>query len=262
MLSPEIARRLDLLLATYTEGFLTEDEFAQHLGHLVTADNLGAVLDRVPPPLLEAVKQGINLDNQRAAGNECLWPEDSPFDDGLFSEYYRQVGAALLEPGVPNRRGLLSVVCLPSFEVEWALRLLGDEKKGYAVALSVAETQIWAHCCASYSSRATVPIAVRRVEAPLAGELGSLLCEVWRRMLLRVRHPQSRGIGLDGVSYHFACHGPGVGYMAGKTWSPGPQTAPGTLVGLAHLLFQYTEATDLSRRELIGEIYRVAAGLK
>ena len=193
----------------------------------------------------------MNLDNQWAAGNECLRPEDSPIVGMNFDEYYRKVAAALLEPDVPTRRGLLSVICLPSFEVEWAARLLGSEKKGYALARSIAETQIW--------SRATVPVAVRRVEVPLAEELGVLLCEVWRKMLLRVRHPEHSGIGKDGVTYHFAAWAPGVGFMAGNTWSPGSQTAPGKLVALSQLLYQYVENTDTGRRELIGEILQAAA---
>jgi hypothetical protein len=248
MLNPEIARRVDRLLAAYAKGVFTEDELAENLGLLVTADNLSALADRLSPELLVALKRGIDHDNRRVADNECLHPPASPFDWVTVSgEYYRNIAAALLEPDAPKRRGLLSVVCLPSFEAEWALRLLGADNKGYALALSVAEKQIW-------SSRTTAPVAVKQMEVPLTAELGALLCEVWRKMLLRVRHSQSVGIGLDGVTYHFACHGPGVGLMAGETWSPDSQTAPGKLVALSHLLYRYVEETDAGRSGLIGEI--------
>lgn len=252
MLSPEIARRFDRLFAIHEKGILTEDEFAEHLGYLITADNLEAVLERLPPNLLEAVKRGIRLDNQRAPGDECLRPEASLFQTTIISDYYRRVAAALLEPDLPKSQGLLSVICLPSFEVEWAMRLLGSEKKGYTLALSVAERQIW-------FSQANVPIAVRRLEAPLMAELGSLISEGWRKMLLRVRHPETGHMGLDGVTYHFACHGPGVGFMAGKTWSPDSTTAPGRLVTLSHLLYRYVEETDAVRHDLVGEILQSAA---
>lgn len=259
MLSPEIVRRLDRLLALHTEGFSTEEEFGEFLGDLITAENLGAVLKRVPSDLLGVVRRGIKLDNQWAADNECLRPGGSPFDPMHFWEYYRDVAAALLEPDVLARRGLMSVVCLPSFQVEWAIRLLGSEKKGCTLALSVAETQIWSQIC---SSQAKVPVAVRRLEAPLPAELAAVLCEVWRKMLLRVRHPTGGGIGLDGVTYHFACHGPGTQIMAGKTWSPRGQTAPGKLVALSRLLYRYVEETDTGRCELAESIRQATAWFK
>ena len=40
MLGPEIARRLDRLLAGHAQGLFTEEEFAEYLGHLVTAETL------------------------------------------------------------------------------------------------------------------------------------------------------------------------------------------------------------------------------
>lgn len=104
-----------------------------------------------------------------------------------------------------------------------------------------------------------MPVAVRLIEAPLASELAALLCAVWQKMLLRVRHPKSSGIGMDGVTYHFASQWPGARFMAGMTWSPDKQTAPGKLVALSHLLCQYTEATDTERRKLVGAIHQAAA---
>lgn len=255
MLSPEIANRLDRLLAFHTEGIFTEDEFAEHLGHLVTADNAGAVVERLPAQLLAAVKRGVRLDNERAAGNESLHPEDSPLDSAIFGKYYRKVAEALLEPDVPKRRAVISVVCLPSFDAEWALRLLGAEKRGYTLALSMAERQIW-------SSQLTESVGVKRMEIALTAEWGALLSEVWRKMLLRVRHPESNGCGLDGVTYHFACRGAEVGFMAGKTWSPRSETAPGKLVALCHLLFRYVVENDMERRKLVGEIDQAAAWFK
>jgi hypothetical protein len=58
---------------------------------------------------------------------------------------------------------------------------------------------------------------------------------------------------MDGVSYHFACYG-SLGWMAGKTWSPRHETAPGRLVSLAHLLCRYVEATETERGGLECEI--------
>jgi hypothetical protein len=252
MLSPKIEGRLNRLLAMRDKGVFTDEEFAARLGDLLTTDNIGTLLERCPPDLIGVVKKAIALDNRRAADNECLQPEASPLDWlDIFDRYYRNVAELLLEPGKPRRQGLISVVCLPSFEVEWALRLIGSEEKGYSLALSVAEAQIW-------PSRGTSPIAVKRRESPLAADLAVAVCEAWRKMLLRVRHPE-RGTGhLDGVTYHFACHGPGFNWMAGKTWSPEPQTAPGKLVALGHLLYQYVERDEPERSVLANEIRQAA----
>jgi hypothetical protein len=162
MLSREIERRLDRLLAVRDKGVFTDEEFAARLGDLLTTDNIGTMLDRLPPDLIGVVKKAVALDNRRAADNECLQPEASPLDWlDVFARYYRNVAGLLLEPDKPRREDLISVVCLPSFQVEWALRLLGSERKGHSLALSVAEAQIWSY-------RGTSPIAVKRSESPLA----------------------------------------------------------------------------------------------
>lgn len=252
MISPIISCRLERLLAGREKGLFSDDEFADHLGNLITADNLAELLERLPPNLLPIVKRGIAFDNQRAVDTEYLQPEKSPFDwMPLFGSYYQNVAALLFESDTPQRRGLLSIVCLPSFEVEWALRLLGSDRAGYSLALSIAEKQIW-------SSQAGTPVQVRRIEARLTAELAVSICAAWRKMLLRTRHATSGMIGLDGVTYHFACHGAGVGWMAGKTWSPDSQTAPGRLVALSHLLYRYVEVSEEERTGLARDVQDAA----
>jgi hypothetical protein len=255
MLSPEISRRLGRLVASHKTGLFTDEEFAIQLGGLgsfVTTENINTLLSQLPVELHGTVKRGISLDNQQAADDECLRPEDSPLDPLCnFGEYYRKVTETLLESDESERRSILSVICLPSFQVEWAVRLLGSERSGYLLSLSVAETQIWCHS-------ATTPVAVNCLEVPLSRELAALMGVVWRKMLLCVRHPQSCRLGKDGVTYHFACHDLGVGFMAGKTWSPNRQTAPGRLVAFSHLLYRYVEQDEAERTRLADEIQQAA----
>lgn len=252
MLAPEIARRLDWLLAIREKGVFTEDEFADHIGALITADNINTLMDRLPRDLVGAVKKGILFDSQQVVDNEYLQPEASPFDRVQISDqYYRNVAEALLEPDQPKRQGLLSVICLPSFQVEWALRLIGSEKMGYFLVLRVAATQIW-------SAHATSPIAVNQLETPLPAGLAVLVGGVWRKMVQRVRHPKNMRFGMDGVRYHFSCRGLETGWMAGQIRSPKSQTAPGKLVALSHLLYRYVEQ-DESKREVLESEIRQAA---
>src|SRR5205085_11822255 len=95
--------RFEQLLAAHKTGVLTEDEVAAQLGYLVTAENVQTLLQQLPVELHEAVKQGIALDNRRAADEECLLPEDSPLDAlADFSDYYRKAADALLDPDEPS----------------------------------------------------------------------------------------------------------------------------------------------------------------
>jgi hypothetical protein len=233
MLNPEIARRVDRLIKAQKIGVFSATEFGSRLGELVTADNLGEVLERIPPDLLEAFKESIVQDNKRVADDECLYPEESPFHQPPhIAQYYLKVGALLLENEKINRGVILSVTCMPSFEVEWALRLVESRKGNYSLLLATANEKIW-------QKAGTSPIPVLSSKAILLPELAELVCEVWRKMLQRTRHPSIGRFGLDGVSYHFFYHGPGVGRMAGRTWSPEGQTGPGKLVALSEMLRRY-----------------------
>jgi hypothetical protein len=42
--------------------------------------------------------------------------------------------------------------------------------------------------------------------------------------------------------------------MSGKVWSPDPHTAPGHLVTLSHLLYQFVELGGADKPELLDEI--------
>jgi hypothetical protein len=250
MLSREIERRLERLLAVHQQGIITEDELASQLGTLASGGSIDSLLERLPTDLVGIAKRGIALDNQEAADHEFLRPEASPFDAIAKSDhYYRHVAAALLEPGDDEHPVLLSVVCLPSFDPEWALRLL-DKESGYSLILNRAETQIYG----SLWDPQPAAVAIRREQAILSQALAAELRVAWRKMLRRVRHAERAVFGADGETYHFTCWERGMGCMAGRTWSPEPETAPGRLVALSHLLSRYVVADDEQRTGLSDEI--------
>jgi hypothetical protein len=184
-----------------------------------------------------------------------LCPEDSPlYRLPITERYYHEIAWALLERDKPTRGGLLSVVGHDSFHGEWALRLLRSENSDYSLALTVAETPIWA---SMIPSQAETPVALKRAEAPLPPDLAAVVCEAWRKMLRGVRHTERCQCGADGVTYHFACRaGPDyMGYyMAGWTWSPDSGTAPGRLVDLSNRLRRYVEQGEQERSRLTAEI--------
>jgi hypothetical protein len=194
------------------------------------------------------MKEGIAADTRRLAATDCLCPEGSPFGR-MFSSYHEHVASILLSPHEPRERGRLSVVCLPAFEVEWALRLLGSPKAGYSLVVTVAEQQIG-------SSRAPETVQAQRLETQVAATIADSIQQVWKKMLLRTRHPEIARIGKDGVRYHFAGFFPEALYMAGTAWSPDPETAPGCLVGLSEALYRYTTSAEADRGMHLQEVRR------
>jgi hypothetical protein len=237
MASKEIERQIKRVITYRDEGLITDQEVVARLGDLVNAAEFEELEQHIPAKLR---KQVLRI----AQDAECLRPESSPFDQFFFHGYYAKLTAALLDGDKENRWGLLSAVCLPSFQAEWALQLLRDSGKNNSLLLSVAESRIWR------SGSADVP--VRRMQTEVSPELAALLQDAWHKMLLRVRHPEVGTAGLDGVRYHFSFR-----RMAGQTWSPRERTAPGRLVSLSHLLYQFVE--EENGRDRIEDEIRAAA---
>jgi hypothetical protein len=240
-LDPSAERRLTQLLSARAKGIFSDNEMAFQFGVLLESIGLDELLDRVSPDLVPLIKQGIVSSNQDAADAEYLRPQDSPFH-GLL-EYYHCVERILFDErsfGAPRK---LRMICLPSFEPEWALVLIGSARAKYsAVVLCKVESQIW-------STRNAI-VTATRLEREVPDDVAAGLCDIWKKMLSNARHPKLMTVGCDGVSYHFEAGG-----MAARTWSPDPQTAPGKLVSLCDLLYQFAEGS-LDKPVTIDEIRR------
>jgi hypothetical protein len=249
-------RRLDQLLSAYKNGIFNEAELATQFGYLAETADIGDLLNRTPSELHDGIKAGIAAGNRQAADDERLLPEDSPFDqtDEPFGSYYRNVANILLAGQQFKRYSLASVVCLPSFEVEWAIVLFGSRDDEYCLSLTVADAKIW-------SSQAPSSVTANRRETLFPFDLAKKVCEVWQWMLRRVRHSECGSVGLDGVNYHFASYGR-FGQMAGKVWSPDPDTLPGRLVRLSHLLYRYVELGTSDSTDLLSEISQMIDSFK
>jgi hypothetical protein len=246
MIPPSIEDRLTKLLAYHAKGLFSQTEFAHQLTKFVSPDNLIEVLQRLPPDLHNAVKQGIVRDFQDAADEEHLLPERSPFIElPSIAAYHCKVSSALLEPDNVDDAGLAAVVCLPSFRPEWAVRVVGSEKEGFALLLTQpTEGPIW--------PTASAPVRVSRKTTQIPALLATTLCDVWRKMLSRVRHGRRETMRCDGVTYHFCVSID----MAGWVWSPSPDTAPGRLAQAGHSLRELTLADEATRQGRIDHLLR------
>jgi hypothetical protein len=90
----------------------------------------------------------------------------------------------------------------------------------------------------------------RRLEAPITKETADILDEVCGKVLARVRYAPVIVIGLDGVSYHAAHFQIGVGYRAGKVWSPAKGTIASDFVELTETLATLTQGAVADRSKI------------
>jgi hypothetical protein len=179
-----------------------------------------------------------------------LEPEDSRFSLAPGMRVYEQMLAeSLLEAAEREAQSLApawqreekaSLVCLPSFEPEWALWVVGERKAGFWVLLTEAEKTIW-YSTTNNPERPRPP-SVKIHRSELATDLGRAVCDIWSRVLSQTRYPREPLQGAcDGVTYHFAYSRKWIKETAGKTWSPEEETVPGKLVGLSHALRDYAK---------------------
>jgi hypothetical protein len=194
-----------------------------------------------------------------------LEPEDSLFSmalSGGVGAYMLAVATSLLGAAECEARLLApiwqrdetaSLVCLPSFEPEWALWVVGARRVGFWVLLAEADRSIWHSMRGELETPDSVPLKKRYSELSL--ELGVAVCDIWSRVLSQTRYPEKRTIDrCDGVSYHFAYSRKNIASTAGTTWSPPEVTIPGQLVGLSDTLREYVHYGGQSNLQIVRKI--------
>jgi hypothetical protein len=170
--------------------------------------------------------------------------------DSLVAAAEREVES--LVP-VWEREEAARVVCLPSFESEWALSVVGDRKAQFSVVVTEADKNIWYTMAEADEICRSPSIKIHRTE--LAAELGATGCDVWNSVLLQTRYSQEPLPGAcDGVSYHFTYSRKEKPARAGQTWSPAKNTIPGMIVGLSHALKEC--AQDFENRDVFFSVIK------
>ncbi|MBN2293318.1 MAG: hypothetical protein JXM70_12885 [Pirellulales bacterium] len=168
-----------------------------------------------------------------------LEPNDSPIESLPILNAYLHTVAATLKPKVDRKaKAVVTIACLPSFEVEWMLALECSRSGHYTSYACTADREIWP----LEEAKTITPI---KHESPVSAELGFMLHEIYRLALLGTRHSYSPNIGLDGVTYHFA-----YDHMSGKTWSPPENSLPGKLCALSNDLYNDTVAGRINERRV------------
>lgn len=194
-----------------------------------------------------------------------LEPESPAFSRS--AEWISESTQSLLESGWAEvesiARELLhpeiaSVLCLPSWNISWALWIVGENRYGYSIVstepdLDRLELDL---TCPETESPVSMPVTpIKLLRSDLSSELGIPICTIWRWMPSQTRCPKVPILGAcDGVTYHFGYEGKDRNPMGGKTWSPARQTAPGELAAFSETLRHFLRAVGTSKQELLQDI--------
>lgn len=261
MLTPRLRKQLDEMNCYFQDGVLVPDEIAcLRLASLVTPENARDVLDALPPGAVAGLREGLLALAERRAARDHLYPEGPCHAESEPGTQRASLSEFLLRP-LEQRRSIAHVVVLPSFEPQWAIRLMGPEQhrrnpepnSRYSVVLTQAQHEI-------HGGHDPLTTPIELVERRAEDRLGDHLQAIWDRALSGVRYPHRASLGHDGEFYHF-----GYGSMGGNTWSPQPGTIPGMLVEVTYDLRRWIRAADqeldAARQKLDASVDKILGAL-
>ncbi len=198
--------------------------------------------------------------------NEHLEPEYSQFaraglpPSATSLRPYHEIVIAVLD-GAFEADVRARLIAMPSFTPEYALGIREADGQHKIFHLA-SQAQLWsyenlktlreiveagglpgqdaniAEAIAEYESR--LPDDYRDVETSycefeIQSELADDLLAIWENILLETRYGDQAPVGRDGTDYHFSMRASGV-VMAGKVWSPDPQSKTGALVSITETM--------------------------
>ena len=215
-------------------------------------------------PLYTALAVLILLTPSQA--NEHLEPEYSQFaraglpPSATSLRPYHEIVIEVLE-GAFDADVRARLIAMPSFTPEYALGIR-EANGSHKIFHLASRSQLWsyenlktlreivdagglpgqetniAEAIAEYESR--LPDDYHDVESDyceieIPSELAEDLLAIWERVLLETRYGDQEPVGRDGTDYHFSMSASGV-VMAGKVWSPDPQSKTGAMVSITETM--------------------------
>jgi hypothetical protein len=207
---------------------------------------------------------------------EHLIPDTDVFTDpDEYKLKMRHIFAQAFDPGVKLR-----VLVTPSFSKEYVAGLVEKDRTVEVFVLEPSST-IWdTELIRMYESGELKPVTkagktikalsleenvayqklkkstpadyraikAKRQARPVPPDVAGVLKEIWKEMLLNVRHPAEPEDGLDGTTYDFSAWISGRGDLSGHIWSPEPESKTGRLTKLADTLADYARGkADLDK---------------
>ena len=162
--------------------------------------------------ILSILSVCLPLPNAESAAQDFLEPETGVLSDfASIVDDYAKIKRYLLRGGDDGHEGRM--ICLPSFEPEWAVTLRQTGPEQWVVDLDEAREEL---CSAADPSAVKIVRSKSDVDAATAHSVFA----VWVRMLKRVHYAEGFLGGHDGVSYHFSSGPIGDKIRCGQCWAP------------------------------------------
>lgn len=217
---------------------------------------------------------------------EHLSPEQSQFTGIFMPDYYGMVIDALSE--AYDKDVIVRAMVLPSFSQEYALgvRKHSNEFRIFAVW---PEKKLWGYKTLALMNAGAYnavkdgkevkdtegirrlekkypanykDVPLERCSEEITPEIANTIAAVWESMLLGTRYKKGGARGFDGTTYHFSMK---VDYeeIAGKVWSPKPDSKTGKLVTLTDAMLAFCkENTTVSQEILTTALHESKSVLK
>ncbi|HCE68273.1 MAG: hypothetical protein A2X82_03615 [Geobacteraceae bacterium GWC2_55_20] len=191
-----------------------------------------------------------------------LKPEEGVYGFLMLNPYHESVSERLLSD---DKYRICQAVIITSFKTETAVYIKYDDKKPASLPVVVSLKLVhplWIQLneyfeknkgnltdeIAQKKALSRIKSKVTRQEAEIESETAKLLEAVWATALSQVKYEDKENQGLDGERIHYANFTLGVGYRAGKAWSPDEGTITSELAELAKALREYPMLSGAKRK--------------
>jgi hypothetical protein len=199
-----------------------------------------------------------------AVADDHLVPDRSLFAETFLADYDMMLVTALSEAYRDDVR--VRAMVIPSFHPE---SVIGLKEQGttYRLFCRSPEMSLWAYETLKMMKgppgtrrdpetraeieklEAALPpdfkdVRVRGYDVEIDADLARQLTDLWDRMLRQTRYPETSGVGLDGVTYHFSLWTKRGQILAGQTWSPPPDSMVGRLAKIVDLIQVLCDCPD------------------
>ena len=175
-----------------------------------------------------------------AFGLEHLEPETSQFEGPGRHDYDAALIATFKD--AYSKDSVLRAIVSPSFFSDSAIALK-KRRSNYILHGLTSKKSVWYSAHEDEEGTKFEPVDITECEQSIDTSLGQQLTKVWETMLLATRYQRKDFIGLDGVTYHFSMSA-SWGRLAGKAWSPEPDTLPGKLVEVTDAMVVYCKSGE------------------
>jgi len=204
-------------------------------------------------------------------------------DDGIFSTYgpidpyYIRVNELLL---ADHQYRKCQMLFMPAFQNEGIVYIVRDQDSTkISVVTKEIQPKLWSAMMdvlwresdgksislkadSQYHALNKVTVHVTTKTAQIDPATADLLEAIWEAILKNIEYPDLATYGKDGVTYHAAHYFSGLGYRAGKTWSPKKGTQASDFIQIAEALRDFANADEKVQPAKHEQLLALAKGFR